>query len=79
MFSYVIIRKNFLTVNILSGFLKNRKSPLFKLNDPDKKFDLMDYNHKKVYNYKLTNKNRDIDYILLMIKQKYDWDQKRRS
>jgi len=51
---------------------------LFKLNDPDKKFILKDYDHKKLYSYKLTN-SRHIDYILLMIKQKYDWDQDRRN
>jgi len=78
MFSYVVIRKSFILVNILSGFIKNRKSPLFKLNDPDKKFILKDYDHKKLYSYKLTN-SRHIDYILLMIKQKYDWDQDRRN
>ena len=72
MFSYLVMRKKHIIVNILSGFTKKRKTSLFKLKDPEKKFNLWSNEHKKLYQFNLKN-NEDIEYVILMTKQKYDW------
>ena len=43
----------------------------FILDDPKKIFKIWENNFKKLYRYDLTD-DRDLDYLILMIKQKFD-------
>ena len=45
---------------------------IFNLNDPNKMFKEWNNKYKKMYEYDL-NSIKNIDYFILMVKQKYDF------
>ena len=72
---YINVRINFLYLGFLSridfsGNVKSKKKG-FILDDPKKLFKMNKTNYKEGYYIKITN-NKDIDYILLMLKQKFE-------
>ena len=64
-------RKSYIRVHINIGWKKNIKKKPFKLDDPKKMFKIWENKYKKLYSYDL-KKSKDLDYFVLMIKQKYD-------
>lgn len=63
-------RKSYIRVHINIGWKTTKKKP-FKLDDPKNMFKIWENKYKKLYTYDLKNA-KDIDYFILMIKQKYD-------
>ena len=79
-FVFLNFRKEYIRVHILSS-IKNleggvwgskggTKKP-FILDDPKNMFSIWENKYKKLYSYDLEN-SKDLDYFVLMIKQKYD-------
>ena len=52
------------------GKVKELKN-LFNLDDPKKMFSKWENKYKKLYRHKLTS-TKDLDYFVLMVKQKYE-------
>ena len=77
-FIYLNFRKEYIRVEILS-FLKttwNDSKPIepknkFILDDPKKMFEIWENDYKALYSYDIKD-DKDLDYFLLMVKQKYD-------
>ena len=79
-FVYFNFRKNFIRVHLLNSIkhLKDgtwggrggTKNP-FILEDPKKMFSIWENKYKKLYSYDMKD-TKDLDYFILMIKQKYD-------
>ena len=77
-FIYLNFRKEYIRVEILS-FLKttwNDSKPTepknkFILDDPKKMFEIWENDYKALYSYDIKD-DKDLDYFLLMVKQKYD-------
>ena len=72
---YVTIQKNNLKIGFLSridfkGDVKSMKKG-FILDDSKKLFSLYKDKYRESYEHKMTN-NKDLDYLILMLKQKYD-------
>lgn len=79
-FAYFIFRKSYIRTHIGRGFFGKKKDgkiirkkgiKLFTLDDPKKMFNTWENEYKSIYSYDL-KKPGDIDYFLLMLKQKYD-------
>jgi len=78
-FVYLNFRKNYIRVHI-GSYLKTKwdgsreqKEPTnkFTLDDPKKMFEIWENDYKALYAYDI-NDDKDLDYFLLMVKQKYD-------
>ena len=68
----ILKEKKFLEA-ILDNFNStvNELKNLFNLDDPKKMFSKWENKYKKLYRHKLTS-TKDLDYFVLMVKQKYD-------
>ena len=78
--AYFIFRKSYIRTHVSRGFFGKKKDgkvirkediKLFMLDDPKKMFNTWENDYKSVYSYDL-KRTGDIDYLLLMLKQKYD-------
>jgi hypothetical protein len=78
-FAYFNFRKSYIRVHLL-GHLKTKwdgskdsKEPTnkFTLDDPKKMFEIWENDYKALYSYDIKD-DKDFDYFLLMVKQKYD-------
>ena len=79
-FVYLNFRKSYIKIHILSsikhledglwGGSGGTKKP-FILDDPKKMFSIWENKYKKLYSYDMKD-TEDLDYFILMIKQKYD-------
>jgi len=76
-FVYLNFRKEYIRVHIRKwmkinwdGTTRNKKN-MFKLDDPKNMFSVWENKYKQLYEYDLKN-DKDLDYFVLMIKQKYD-------
>jgi hypothetical protein len=72
---YLNIQKNQIKIHLLrridyKGDVTSQKV-IFDLKDPNSLFELKKGSHKEQYEYLLKN-NGDLDYLVMMIKQKYD-------
>ena len=72
---YLNIQKNQIKIHLLrridfKGDVTTQKV-IFDLKDPNSLFELKKGSHKEQYEYLLKN-NDDLDYLVMMIKQKYD-------
>jgi len=72
---YIHPQKNNLKLNFLSridfkGDVKSKKKK-FVLDDPKKLFSLIKNNYKELYTIKIKD-SKNLDYVLLMLKQKFD-------
>ncbi|MBH08994.1 MAG: hypothetical protein CMG74_01350 [Candidatus Marinimicrobia bacterium] len=66
-------RKNFIRIHINIGWKDSKKpKPYFKLDDPKGMFKVWENKYKQLYSYDLKN-SKEIDYFVLMVKQKYDF------
>ena len=73
--AYLNIQKNQIKIHLvrrvdLKGNVTSKKI-LFDLKDPNSIFELKKSGHKEQYEYYLKN-DSDLDYVVMMIKQKYD-------
>jgi hypothetical protein len=72
---YIHVQKDNLRINFLSridfmGNVKSKKNK-FILDDPKKIFSLNKNRYKELYTIKI-NDNKNLDYMILMLKQKFD-------
>jgi hypothetical protein len=72
---YLNLQKNRIKIHILrridfKGNVKGQKV-IFNLKDPNKLFKLKKSSHKELYEYFLKD-DKDLDYLVLLLKQKYD-------
>ena len=77
-FVFLNFRQKYIRVHILSliktkwdGSKEKTKKKPFILDDPKKMFSIWENIYKKLYSYDLKD-SKDLDYFILMIKQKYD-------
>ena len=77
---YFNFRKNYIKVHILSSIKhleggtwggKGGTIKSFILDDPKNMFSIWENKYKQLYEYDLKD-DKDLDYFVLMIKQKYD-------
>ena len=64
---YILTKKE-----IPIGFIEAKEpTNKFTLDDPKKMFEIWENDYKALYSYDI-NDDKDLDYFLLMVKQKYD-------
>ena len=68
-FVFLHFRQNYIRSHILISYKDSKLS--FKLDDPKSMFSIFENDYKKMYSYDLKDP-KDLDYFLIMIKQKYD-------
>lgn len=72
-FVYLNFRKKYIRVHILIQWKDSKNpQPPFKLDDPKGMFSIWENDWKEMYSYDLKD-SKDLDYFLLMIKQKYNF------
>jgi hypothetical protein len=72
---YLVVQKNQIKISLLrridfKGDVTSQKV-IFNLKDPDNLFELKKSSHKEQYEYSLINE-KDLDYLVMLLKQKYE-------